>query len=194
MNLNPGSFKSSQLDTKLFAKIFEPLKNDNVNLYNHVMGIVNKGANLERDNIPVTRYTPNHPVNNEIKIKITQKLMKHIKKGQIAGPYTSSQLPFNLTLSPIFGNLKDNGKVRIIVDLSSPIDNSINSAIPDNVRTVSLTTFPEVCQLISNIGPNGFIWIIDCEDAYWRLPLNPNDYHLFGIEWLGKERYYLASQ
>ena len=70
--------------------------------------------------------------------------------------------------------------------MSSPLNHSINSEIPEEYKRVTYLSFVQLCNLIYNIGINGYIWTIDAEDAYYRIPVNKKYYHLLGIKWRNK--------
>ena len=120
---------------------------------------------------------------------MTEKFIHHLKLGQFAGPFHLNDLPkfkYKIHTSPIAAKLKSNGKPLILVDESSPSCHNINSVIEQADKTVKYSSFLDLCKLLNRIGPRGWIWIIDAVDAYYRIPINPKYYHLFGIEWLNR--------
>jgi len=70
--------------------------------------------------------------------------------------------------------------------MSAPLDHSINSEIVENEKRVTYISFIQLCSLIYNIGVEGYLWTIDAEDAYYRIPINKKYYHLLAIKWRNK--------
>ena len=150
------------------------------------MMIASKGADICRSTKLPPESRDNKPIDKDIEIHFTKKLIGHIKKGQIDGPFTADELPFEVFLSPIYGDRKRSGKIRLIINLSAPWGNSVNSAISDENSTVEYPSFRQLCELVRNVGVNGYLWSIDAKDAYYSVPIQPRFYPLFAVKWLNK--------
>lgn len=74
----------------------------------------------------------------------------------------------------------------MIVNESAPLGDSINSSIDPEDKHVFYTDFKSLCELLKRIGDNGWLWVIDAVDAYYRIPIQKRFQHLFGIIWLNK--------
>ena len=176
---------------KHYKKIFEPLKNINLSDYKFIMDVITKGADIKRSEIPPSTSHPNYPIKDkELIEKVTKKLLHHLELGQLRGPYDllRHQLSFEYKIhtSPISAKLKPSGKAIMLVDESAPKGDSINSAIDPDDKCVTYTDFKQLCALLKRIGKNGWIWVIDAVDAYYRIPIHKRFHHLFGIVWLNK--------
>ena len=54
------------------------------------------------------------------------------------------------------------------------------------MKTVQYIRFKEVVNLVNNAGPGAFIFLIDAQDAYYRVPTHPDDWKFMGIKWAKK--------
>ena len=92
-------------------------------------------------------------------------------------------------MAPVFVVPKPNGTWRPIVHLSYKRWGklySINDLLYDYVKTVQYIKFREVVHLVNNAGPGAFIFLIDAQDAYYRVPIQPSDWKYMGIKWAQK--------
>ena len=79
------------------------------------------------------------------------------------------------------------GEYRTIVHLSWRGKlYSINDLICDKLSTVQYIKLKEVVKLIKSAGRGGYIFIVDMQDAYYRVPIHPDDYKYNGLKWLQK--------
>ena len=127
------------------------------------------------------------PIDGPTAVAICELMQKGVKKGFISGPYTDkAHLPkivSDLHISPIFG-IKQPNKIRPIHHLSFPKnkrndqDMSVNDMLRDELKTAQYTSFREVIELILKAGRNSYLFILDAQDAYYRVPIHENDYHL----------------
>ena len=122
---------------------------------------------------------------------IDEWVLKGLSKGYIAGPFDLDfEFDFGkLFLAPLFVVPKPNGKWRTIVHLSfktSPEMYSINDLLFDYMKTVQYTRFLEVVKLVKNAGKGAFLFLVDAQDAYYRVPTSPKDWKYMGIKWRKK--------
>ena len=102
------------------------------------------------------------------------------------------EVPFErLHVSPLMVRDKPNGGVRVIVDLSWPLGQSVNSCVsPDLYDGIPFTLkYPAVDDVVGQIrtlGPQALLFKIDLEKAFHNLQINPFDYPLLGLQWQGK--------
>ena len=120
---------------------------------------------------------------------ITEWILKGLDKGYMSGPYTSTfNLPWSrLYCAPLFTVKKPIG-YRPIVHLSWNRFNtrfSINDLLCEYMKTVKYITFREVVNMVNNAGLGAFIFLIDAQDAYYRVPTHPDDWKYNGIKWGG---------
>ena len=98
-----------------------------------------------------------------------KKVLKEYHAGRLLSPFKTSHLPY-LQCSPMGLVLKKGkpGKYHMIMDLSSPRGNSINTYIPKEVATVNYKPFDYVVQLIiyrRQISTTHFIRYL-CHDGH----------------------------
>ena len=185
-SLKPYQFERKELDVNLFKQIFKHLKKSRPDLYRIVISIASEGADIHRSTELPPRSQGNPILDKDIIDHVTEKLIEHIKQGHIEGPFTEKELPFKVFVSPIYGDRKPSGKIRLIINLSAPLGNSVNSAISDENSTVRYPSFRDLCQLVRNVGVNGYLWSIDAKDAYYSVPIHRKFYPLFAVKWLNK--------
>ena len=158
--------------------------------YQYILDIVTEGADIRRSEALPGQSLDYCGIQDPLIINlITKKLHYHILQGHLEGPYSDNELPYNkrnLHYSPVFGFLKSSNKPVFIVDLSSPKENSVNSAISQADRETSYPLFRNLCELANVIGPNGWFWTADALDAYWKIPIKKCFQKLFAITWRGK--------
>ena len=95
--------------------------------------------------------------------------------------------PRGIHLSPIGLVPKKNkpGKWRLIVDLSSPLDHSINDGISHERSSLSYTSVDHLAALIVSEGRGSFLVKADVKEVYRMVPIHPEVQHLLGIQWDG---------
>ena len=102
------------------------------------------------------------------------------------------EIPFEkLHVSPLMARDKPDGGVRVIVDLSWPLGQSVNSCVPTDVYdgipfTLKYPTVDNVVHQIRTLGPCALLFKIDLERAFRNLRIDPFDYPLLGLQWQGK--------
>ena len=91
-------------------------------------------------------------------------------------------------LSPIGAIPKKHrpGKWRLIVDLSSPSNASINDGISPGWSSLKYTTVDHLSTLILQEGKGAFLVKADIKEAYRMIPVHPHDQPLLGVEWDGE--------
>lgn len=135
---------------------------------------------------PVTTHR-NLPTTRRQKEKITEWFLRGIEKGYILGPFDRSNVPFaKLFPSPVGAVPKPNGGVRPIHHLSAPKNGiSVNSSLNEESRSVEYVKFHEVVEIVDAVGKDGWIWVVDAEDAYLRVPIQEPDWKYIAMEWFG---------
>ena len=139
------------------------------------------------DNLP-TLGLPNHPSSTNYGEHIITYVNKECSFGALKGPFDSH--PFEwLRLNPLMTRpKKDSTNRRVILDLSFPLGNSVNSEIdkcifegaPYKLRLPNALTLAEH---IVKRGKNCLMFKIDLARAYRQLPSDPWDWALLGISW-----------
>ena len=140
---------------------------------------VNEGATLK----PAHRNLKSAYDHPEI---ISAYLQREVELGrmQVIPPAAGLHPPF-LQLSP-FGAIPKKhkpGKWRLIVDLSSPHNASVNNAISSDLCSVSYTSIDDAVQLVRAHGKGCLLAKLDLMEAYRAVPVHPSDQRLLGVSW-----------
>ena len=83
---------------------------------------------------------------------------------------------------------KPDGGVRVIIDLSWPLGQSVNSWVYSDMYdgipfTLKYPTIDDVVGQIRTLGPQALLFKIDLERSFQNLQINPFDYPLLGLQW-----------
>ena len=134
----------------------------------------------------------NHPSAIRHPEAVDNFLRKELSKDAMLGPFEQSPFDEWCQTSPLMTRDKKdqdgrvNGK-RIIIDLSYPMGNSVNSGIvkgnfQGHTRSYTLPTPLDLASLIVKFGTGCYLWKSDLERAYRQLRVDPLDYPLLGIQ------------
>ena len=97
--------------------------------------------------------------------------------------------PFKLHTSPFLTRDKSSSdKRRVIVDLSWPLENSVNDAVRSDsyLDTTFLLTLPTIDHVIKGVkkfGKNSCLAKIDISRAFKHIPIDPKDLQYLGLFW-----------
>ena len=111
-------------------------------------------------------------------------LSKEVSLGRVIGPIHPAVLPAGTQVSP-FGVIPKSsqpGKWRLIVDLSSPTNKSVNDGIDPELYL----WLDEVLQAVVRCGRGSFLAKMDIESAYRMVPVHPQDRPLLAMQWAGQ--------
>lgn len=140
--------------------------------------------------IPITPFeyniaVANHPSALANPAEVDKLITSELSLARVAGPFDAP--PFhNFHCSPLAIVKKSSGSFRLIHDLSYPYDNSVNSNIPQEFKSVSYETLDDAISLIIEAGQHSLIAKADVEAAFRQLPIHPKSVHLLGFTWRGK--------
>ena len=171
-------------------------------------GIANGGFDIglqEDFVVPDTYHDARIELVFEQKYAITHWLVAGVQKGYVIGPFLLHQIPAFLKpfkLSPLFTVPKPNEddlvkKYRIIHHLSHPsgeLGTSVNDLVADAWKHVRYTAFKEVVEMAFALGPRAWLWAVDAQDAYYRVPIKQKYWSLFAILWLGRYFFFTSLQ
>ena len=73
------------------------------------------------------------------------------------------------------------GKWRLIVDLSSPHNASVNDGIDKDMCSISYTTVDQIVEVLLSLGRGALMAKADIKQAYRIVPVHPDDRWLLGI-------------
>ncbi len=152
--------------------------------FEEVVDIVENGAQIPSllKNNPNVLNPTNQKSTIEHKVLVDQMLMNELKENRIAGPFLKS--PPNLIISPLGAvPKKESNKVRIIHNLSHPKNNSVNSNIPDEFKTVEYELIDVCCEIVSSIGRFCLMSKGDYANAFRLLKVRLQDLRFLGFVW-----------
>ena len=118
---------------------------------------------------------------------IDQYLCTELKKGRVAGPFSTAPIP-NLHISR-FGIVPKKyqpGKWQLILDLSSPAGHSVNDGIPKESFSVQYMRVDDVINGILSLGRGSLLAKFDGESTHRHVPVHSNDHNLLGMKWQAK--------
>ena len=93
---------------------------------------------------------------------------------------------YTLAASGFIPKKGQSGKWRLIVDLSSPSDNSVNDGINPEEFSLQYIKVDQIIRMASNYGSGALMAKFDVEAAYRNIAVHPDDRFLFGMKWRGK--------
>jgi hypothetical protein len=73
------------------------------------------------------------------------------------------------------------GKWRLIVDLSHPKGSSVNDGIEPELCSLSYASIDDAVSVIVQKGWGTLLAKLDLESAYRIIPIHPHDRHLLGM-------------
>ena len=146
---------------------------------------------LDYDNFTYNQQADNHASANSFPEAVDEYIQTEIKHKALVGPFHSK--PFERThVSPMMTRSKPDATRRLIVDLSWPLGNSVNSRIPDNYFdntpcSLKYPTIDHIVQRIVQVGDQALIFKIDLKRAYRNLRTDPRDFTVLGLSWRGAQ-------
>ena len=88
-----------------------------------------------------------------------------------------------IQISP-FGVIQKRGKSGKwcpIIDLSSPVELSVNDGVTQELCLISYTSVDEAAKLIQRLGRGTLLAKMDLKEAYWAVPVHPADRPLYAL-------------
>jgi hypothetical protein len=116
---------------------------------------------------------------------LTDTIAEWLKAGFVAGPFNSP--PVNrFRVNSIMVAVQP-GKIRPILNVSTPEGNAFNDAVSDTgPEKVYMSSPRRFSQSILCAGAGAIMSKFDMKDAYKNIPCMPKDYRLQGFEWGGE--------
>ena len=115
-------------------------------------------------------------------------LQEETDNNAILGPFTEPPID-NLHTSPFMTRDKSSSvNRRVIIDLSWPIGNSVNSGVEANkyLDTEFVLTYPSIDNItdqVLQLGKSCEIFKVDISRAFRHVPIDPGDLDLLGLSW-----------
>ena len=114
-------------------------------------------------------------------------LDKEIERGHTKGPFLSA--PFSdFVSSPLACIPKKDGSLRLILDLSAPMGQSINDGISAGEFKLTYVKFDSIVKMITSHGKGALLAKVDLKHAFRQCPVRPADWPLLGYTW--EDKYY----
>ena len=117
-------------------------------------------------------------------------LSEEISHKAIIGPYAVNPIQ-GCHVSPFMSREKSGStNRRVIIDLSWPRDNSVNSGIDKDsyLGTEFNLTFPTIDHIVNEVKQAGrgcHVFKVDVSRAFRHIKVDPGDLDLLGLEWRG---------
>ena len=132
--------------------------------------------------------SPSHPSALSNKDFVWAYLQSCVNAGKTAQPFPSPLFPCihvpGLGMVP-----KQNGKVRLIHDLSSPSGTSVNDGIPREAFSLTYETVNTAISSIMKFGKGAFLTKVDIRNTFRICPVCPSDWPFLCIYWDGQYNY-----
>lgn len=107
--------------------------------------------------------------------------MNEVNAGGIAGPFSYRPIS-NLRVSPIGLVPKKTGGIRLITNLSSPINGSVNDFIDTSYTSVQYSSFDRAVVMIKKLGFKAQCSKMDVKSAFRLLPMYQGEFDLLGFK------------
>ena len=118
---------------------------------------------------------------------VTKELIeKELREGRYGGPFSDKPFP-KFQISPLkLHPKKEQGKFRLIHNLSAPYDEkSINENICNENTSVQYASIQDAITIIQQLGPHCYMAKSDIKSAYRLIPVSPADYPKLGLKFDG---------
>lgn len=144
-------------------------------------------VNYSKSQLP-TSTVMNHPSAIQFAEHVQHYIKTESKYQAIAGPFKQNPLHQDLVCSPLQTVPKrDSLTRRVVMDLSFPEGDSVNSGIPSDSYLqepykLRLPGIDRLCEFILQHGHGCLIYKKDLKRAYRQIPIDPKDYNLLGFQ------------
>lgn len=129
----------------------------------------------------------NHPSASANRATVRDYIQAEKEAGRLVGPIANHVARLVHT-SPIGLVPKSNqvDKWRMIVDLSSPRDHSVNDGISQELASITYAKVDDAVSIILRLGRGTHLVKLDLKSAYRNVPIHPHDQHLLALTWEGE--------
>ena len=120
---------------------------------------------------------------SSIDMTLVTKLNSELAAGRVLGPYRAQPIP-GMQVSPLYTiPKKEEGKYRMIHDLSQPKTGSVNDNIAPEMSTVQYCSVADVVRHIQDSGDRDYFMAkVDMKDAYRSVPIHKQDWRFLGMK------------
>lgn len=146
------------------------------------------GYDYDQFGFPVSQLRNHSGATNypsDLDIYLDTELARH----SVAGPFSCPPFSGRLAVSPLNSvPKKDSAERRIILDLSWPLNTSVNAGIDKSLHEgveffLTYPTVDHIASLIARKGPGCLIYKCDLRKAYRQFYIDPYDFPLLGFHW-----------
>jgi len=112
---------------------------------------------------------------------VDEYLKAEIAEHRVIGPFQTEDIP--AAHVRVIPKHHSPNKWRLIVDLSHPVDFSINDGIPKDLCSLTYITVDTAINHIIELGSGTLLAKIDIKSAFRLLPVHPSDRHRLAMKW-----------
>ena len=118
---------------------------------------------------------------------VQEYLDKELAAGRIIGPFDPQSVQgAQVSRFGVIPKSGQPGRWRLILDLSSPKDGSVNAGIYREICSLSYPTVDDAVEKVLKVGNGALLAKVDIEHAYRNVPVHPDDRLLLAMQWAGK--------
>ena len=117
---------------------------------------------------------------------INEYLSLELGAGCIIGPLPKETEGIQVSRFGVIPKPHQPGKWRLITDLSSPPNSSVNDGINPRLCSLSYASVDDAVQHIVHFGSGAMLAKFDIASAYRVVPVHPQDMMLLGMAWNGQ--------
>ena len=111
-------------------------------------------------------------------------LQAEIAEHRVIGPFQMEDIPAaHISHFGVIPKHHSPNKWRLIVDLSHPVDFSINDGIPKDLCSLTYISVDTAINYIMELGPGTLLAKSDIKSAFRLLPVHTSDRHLLAMKW-----------
>ena len=115
---------------------------------------------------------------------VDQYLTEELAQNRVAGPFHTAWAPYmHISRFGVIPKHHQSNKWRLIIDLSHPVDHSVNDGIPKSLCFLSYITIDSAISNILELGRGTLLAKIDIKHAFRLLPVHPADRYLLAMRW-----------
>ena len=165
------------------------IKDSHPELYEFGIDFIENGADIHRDLKPPPKTQEPYVIKNKLLRELASKhLIDQYNKKRFLGPFNPDEVPEGTYVNAVFVKEKDlsRKKILFLINYSAPKPISINSEIPKKFTTLQYPTLLQNVKKAKEVGPNGYLSVLDLKNCYYNLFLNKKYCKILAIHWQGK--------
>ena len=114
----------------------------------------------------------------------TPLIIDNWRAGRIIGPIDPRSMPeAQVSRFGVIPKANQPGKWRLILDLSSPNNHSVNDGIPKELCSMQYASIDDAVDMIMQAGQGCLLAKIDIEHVYRNIPVHNDDRPLLAMRW-----------